>query len=163
MNKTTQQENGDIRMTQTDRGVVIQSSDTILFDTGKADIKPTAAPFLDGVANILKTKSSSHVVIEGHTDNVGSVRLNQELSELRALTVMKALIDRGVAKERIKASGYGMSRPIASNNTLEGRQRNRRTDIILLGERQENLQKQQPDDFWTSLRKTFSPRTVTKE
>ncbi|MNG12636.1 Outer membrane porin F precursor [compost metagenome] len=79
------------------------------------------------------------MLIEGHTDGVGGRDFNQDLSELRALSVMKALVDRGVSKTRIKALGYGMSRPLADNATEAGRQMNRRTDIIILGERQENL------------------------
>ena len=61
------------------------------------------------------------------------------MSELRALSVMKELVNRGVAKNRIKAVGYGMNRPIASNATASGRQQNRRTEIIILGERKENI------------------------
>lgn len=153
---TTGQNSQDaVTMTQTSRGVVIQSSDRILFDTGKADIKPTATPFLDQVANILNTKSRSSVVIEGHTDNVGRAELNQALSELRALSVMEELINRRVDKARIKASGFGMTRPVASNDTEAGRQLNRRTDIILLGEKEENLKGSGFDNFMSSMRGLF--------
>lgn len=145
-----------ISVTQSDRGVVIQSRDSILFDTGKADIKPSATAFLDQVASILTTKSMSGVLIEGHTDNVGSPKLNDALSELRALTVMKALVDRGVDKGRIKASGFGMSRPVADNNTEFGRQANRRTEIILLGEKKENLGENPFESFWRNLKTAFS-------
>lgn len=141
----------DITMTQTDRGVVIQSNDRILFDTGKADIKPTAKPFLDQVANILNTKSKSSVVIEGHTDSVGKAEMNQALSELRALTVMEELVNRGVTKSRIKASGFGMTRPVAGNDTEGGRQLNRRTEIILLGEKEENIKRNGFDAFLRGL------------
>lgn len=144
-----------VTMTQTSRGVVIQSSDSILFDTAKADIKPSAKPFLDQVANILTTKSNSSVVIEGHTDNVGRAELNQALSELRALSVMEQLIERNVDKSRIKASGFGMTRPVASNDTESGRQLNRRTDIILLGEKEENLKGSGFDNFMKSMRGLF--------
>lgn len=135
----TGSDTGDVHMSQSSRGVVIQSSDKILFDTGKADIKPSATVFLDQVSSILLTKSNSSVVIEGHTDNVGRPEMNQALSELRALTVMEELFNRGVPKDRMKASGFGMTRPIATNDTELGRQMNRRTEIILLGEKQENL------------------------
>lgn len=144
-----------IRMRQTSRGVLIQSSNKILFDTGKADIKPSGQAFLDQVANVLLTKSSSRVVVEGHTDNVGSPALNQELSELRALVVMKALIDRHVPKARITANGYGMNRPIATNDTEEGRQLNRRTDILLLGEKEDNLKDTPFNDFLKSVSKLW--------
>lgn len=142
-------------MTQTSRGVVIKSSDRILFDTCKAIIKPSAIPFLDEVATILTTKSNSSVVIEGHTDNVGKAEFNQALSELRALTVMQELVNRHVDKTRIKASGFGMTRPIARNDTDDGRQLNRRTEIILLGEKEENIKGTGFDKFMNSMRDLF--------
>lgn len=128
-----------VSINQTSRGVEIRSTDSILFDSGKYDIKPSGVAFLDRVAELLKTKTRNNVVIEGHTDNVGRNDFNQELSEMRALLVMKALIDRGVAKHRIKAVGFGIDRPIADNSTEEGRKLNRRTDIIILNEKKENL------------------------
>ena len=91
------------------------------------------------IASILKTRTRKPISIEGHTDNVGSVELNRDLSELRALAVMKGLMDRGVPKTRMAYVGYGMSRPIADNSTPEGRLLNRRTEIIILEERKENI------------------------
>lgn len=152
---TPKKQNNDLNVSQTDRGVVIQSRDSILFDTGKAEIKTTAEPFLDQVAKILTTKSKSSVLIEGHTDNVGREQLNSALSELRALMVMKALVDRGVDKGRIKAAGYGMSRPIADNGTDAGRQANRRTEIVLLGEKQENLGDDPFENFMRTMKGWF--------
>lgn len=131
--------NKNVQITQTARGVEIRSSDKILFDSGKADIKPEGSAFLDRVASILKTRTRKPVSIEGHTDNVGPADLNRDLSELRALAVMKGLLDRGVPKARMRYVGYGMSRPIADNSTIEGRQLNRRTEIIILNERKENI------------------------
>lgn len=129
----------NVQITQTARGVEIRSSDKILFDSGKADIKPEGKAFLDRIASILKTRTRKPISIEGHTDNVGSVELNRDLSELRALAVMKGLMDRGVPKTRMAYVGYGMSRPIADNSTPEGRLLNRRTEIIILEERKENI------------------------
>lgn len=131
--------NQGVSVSQTTRGVEIRSSDSILFDSGQYEVKASARPFLDQVAGLLTSRTRSNVLIEGHTDSVGGRDFNQDLSELRALSVMKALVDRGVPKTRIKALGYGMSRPLADNATEAGRQMNRRTDIIILGERQENL------------------------
>lgn len=133
------QANQGVAVSQTARGVQIRSSDSILFDSGQYEVKASARPFLDQMASLLITRTRSNVLIEGHTDSVGGRDFNQDLSELRALSVMKALVDRGVPKTRIKAVGYGMSRPLADNATQAGRQANRRTDIILLGEKQENL------------------------
>ena len=67
------------------------------------------------------------------------VSMNKDLSELRALTVMKALVDRGVPKNRLKAVGYGSTQPVSDNNTEAGRRLNRRTDIIIVGEKTENI------------------------
>lgn len=129
----------DIHIAQTARGVEIRSSDRILFDSGQADIKPEGGPFLDHIATLLNTRTRQPVLIEGHTDNVGPADLNRDLSELRALAVMKGLMDRGVPKSRMRYAGYGMSRPIADNSTPEGRMLNRRTEIIILNERRDNM------------------------
>ncbi|WP_293765133.1 OmpA family protein [uncultured Aquitalea sp.] len=133
-----QQQQG-VSISQTSRGVEISSSDSILFDSGKYEINSGGGVFLDRVADLLKNKTRNSVIIEGHTDNVGRADYNQELSELRALSVAKALVDRGVSKTRMKAQGYGASRPVADNGSEAGRRRNRRTDIIILGEKKENL------------------------
>lgn len=129
----------DVSINQTSRGVEIRSSNSILFDTGKYEVRAGASAFLDQVSLLLKNKTRNNVLIEGYTDSVGSRELNQELSELRALSVMKALVDRGVSKTRIKAVGHGMNHPIADNGSEAGRRLNRRTEIIILGEKQENL------------------------
>ncbi|WP_051228981.1 OmpA family protein [Paludibacterium yongneupense] len=129
----------DVSISQTSRGVEIRSANSILFDTAKYEVKGSANAFLDQVSVLLKDKTRNNVLIEGYTDNVGSRELNQELSELRALSVMKALVDRGVSKNRIRAQGHGMSHPIADNGSEAGRRLNRRTEIIILGEKQENL------------------------
>lgn len=141
----------DVNISQTSRGVEIRSSDSILFEPGKFEIKPGGAVFLDKVANLLNTRTRNNVIIEGHTDNTGSRQLNQDLSDVRALSVMKGLVDRGVAKNRIKAVGYGMSRPIADNGSAEGRRLNRRTDIIIVGEKQENMGKDPLGDLVKSV------------
>lgn len=135
---TTQQQN-EVSVTQTVRGVEIRSSERIMFDSGKYEVKASGKPFLDQMATILNTKTRNTVLIEGHTDNVGSKEFNRDLSELRALTVMKELVNRGVSKARIRYAGYGMSRPLADNGTEYGRSQNRRTDIVILGEKKENI------------------------
>ncbi|MCB6183060.1 OmpA family protein [Leeia sp. TBRC 13508] len=128
-----------VTVNQTSRGVEITSMDSILFDTGKFEINSGGTDFLDRVANVLKTRTKKDVMIEGHTDNVGGADYNKELSDLRALSVVKALIDRGVPKSRLKAMGYGATKPIADNATENGRRLNRRTNIIILDEKKENL------------------------
>ena len=129
----------NVSIKEDSRGVVIFSEESILFDSGAADIKKDAVPFLGKVAEIIISNKNIQVVVEGHTDNVGSDLLNQELSELRALKVMVELVDRGVNKERVQYVGYGMLRPVASNETEYGRSQNRRTEIVLVGAKKEEI------------------------
>jgi len=128
-----------VKVTQTSRGAQITSDDRILFDTGKADVKKEGQVFIERVATILKEKTKANVTIEGYTDNVGAAALNQSLSERRATSVKQALVAKGVAATRISATGFGMNKPVGDNNTAEGRQANRRTNIIVLGESVENI------------------------
>ncbi len=128
-----------VTVTQTKRGAVITSDERILFETGKSDITNNGQVFIDRVAKIIRDKTKANVSIEGHTDNVGSQDLNQRLSERRAASVMQALTAKGVARSRVTMKGYGMTKPVADNGTPDGRQANRRTEIIVLGENAENL------------------------
>ena len=75
---------------------------------------------------------STNAVIEGHTDNVGSEEMNQKLSESRAQEVYTYLVNNGIEEQRMKYSGYGLSRPISSNETDEGRALNRRTEFKII-------------------------------
>lgn len=128
-----------VTVTQTPRGAMITSDERILFDSGKAEITSNGQVFIERVAKILKDKTKANVAIEGHTDNVGGDDLNQRLSERRATAVMQALTAKGVAKNRMNTKGYGMTKPVADNGTSDGRQANRRTEIIVLGESAENI------------------------
>lgn len=128
-----------VKVTQTSRGAQITSDDRILFDTGRSDIKQEGQVFIERVAKILKEKTKANVAVEGYTDNVGAANLNQALSEKRASSVKQALVAKGVAASRITATGFGMSKPVADNSTAEGRQANRRTSIVVLGESVENI------------------------
>ncbi len=111
-----------------------------LFDSGQAEVKPEGRELLRQVAETLKTVSDQEIRIEGHTDNVpikGRLRTkfpsNLELSTARALNIMRYLIEvGGVPAERMTAVGYADTRPVATNDTPEGRQENRRIEIILL-------------------------------
>lgn len=125
---------GGIRIRQVGNGTQITSDENLLFDSGKATLKPGGQAFLDKLARALREKRLANVLVEGHTDNVGSAQLNDELSERRALAVRQALIDRNIAASRISARGLGMAKPIADNGTAEGRAANRRTEIFVIGE-----------------------------
>ena len=103
---------------------MVELREKVQFDTGKATLKPESGPLLDEIANVLRAHPEvTSVVIEGHTDSTGGASFNQRLSQARADAVMEALVDRGVEKERLSAKGFGPTRPIASNDTPEGRER----------------------------------------
>ncbi len=124
---------------QTDRGAQITSDERIMFETGKAEVKADGQVFVQRVAGILKDKTKANVVVEGHTDNVGTAELNQALSTQRANAVRDGLIASGVAASRIQATGFGFNKPVADNTTPDGRQSNRRTEIIVIGETVERI------------------------
>jgi len=104
---------------------------TILFDTGKATIKEQSAKVLADIIGIMKEYPNSNFLIEGHTDNTGSEKLNKRLSGERASSVMTYLIENGVASNRLSHEGFGEDRPLDSNKTREGRANNRRVEISL--------------------------------
>lgn len=126
---TLEQELAALKAKKTDRGMVLTLGD-VLFDTGKATLKPGAYATVDRLATVLKEAPDRKVMIEGHTDSVGSEELNQALSERRAASVQTALLERGVGSDQIVAVGKGKNYPIASNEDAGGRQRNRRVEMI---------------------------------
>jgi OOP family OmpA-OmpF porin len=108
----------------------IQILKQIQFETGKASIKDNSFGILDEIVKLMKANSDiGHLSVEGHTDNRGAVDMNEQLSQTRAESVMKYLIDHGIAEDRLDAHGYGPSRPIAPNDTEAGRQKNRRVEF----------------------------------
>lgn len=119
-----------IQVTNDARGTIISMSD-ILFETGNADLTADLKTSLAKIAGILLVFKNSRVVVEGHTDNVGTEEYNQSLSERRAENVMNFLSEQGVAATRLTAIGYGLSRPVSDNETKEGRAKNRRVDLIV--------------------------------
>ena len=100
------------------------------FDFNKATIKPGARDELDAAVKTLRDNPSVNVVVEGHTDSVGSDSYNQKLSERRAQAVRDYLVRQGIDASRITVRGYGKTRPVASNATAEGRAENRRAEVI---------------------------------
>jgi outer membrane protein OmpA-like peptidoglycan-associated protein len=104
----------------------------IFFETNKATLKPESTTELERVATLLKENPGIRLEISGHTDNVGSYRANQKLSEARAKSVVDYLIDQGVDKSRLEYKGYSFTQPVADNNTAEGRAQNRRVEFKVL-------------------------------
>src|SRR5580698_10010609 len=117
----------------TARGLVVNMSD-VLFDTGKFTLRPLAREKLAKISGIVLAYPSLLLAIEGNTDSVGSEALNQTLSEQRAEGVRSYLTQQGVPASSTTAHGFGKTRPIASNDTSEGRQQNRRVELIVSGE-----------------------------
>ncbi len=105
---------------------------TILFDTGKSSIKAESTSVMVDIITILKEYPNAKFTVEGHTDSVGSAKLNQSLSESRALSVKEFLVEKGIEEFRLSAVGYGEDKPMATNNTKTGRAQNRRVEINLV-------------------------------
>lgn len=127
-----------IKLQMMEKGLVITVVGDLLFDSGKAKIKSEAYPLLDKVSEVLKDNMAKfNVGIEGHTDNHpikhSGWKSNWELSTARALSVVHYLAtNQGISPERLSAIGYGEYRPVASNETKDGRKQNRRVEIVIL-------------------------------
>ena len=117
---------------ETSRGLVISLSD-ILFETGKATLKPGAVQNINRIAAVLNQYPDYQISVEGHTDSRGSDAYNQTLSENRARAVANALIAAGIASTRMSSKGFGESQPVADNSTAAGMQQNRRVEVVVLG------------------------------
>lgn len=126
---TAQQQLADMQAKQTDRGVVVTLGD-VLFDTGKSTLKPGAMSAINRLATFLSQNPNTKVLIEGHTDSVGSEDYNIGLSERRARAVATELESRGIADSQIQTLGRGKDMPVATNDTPAGRQQNRRVEIV---------------------------------
>jgi outer membrane protein OmpA-like peptidoglycan-associated protein len=113
--------------------LIVNMSD-VLFDTGSFTLKPAAREKLAKVSGILLAHPGLTLQVEGHTDSVGSDEMNQRLSDQRAGSVREFLVGQGVDSSSITAEGFGKTEPIASNDSPEGRQRNRRVEIVVNGE-----------------------------
>ncbi len=129
-NKLNELQSKLIQVTEDARGIILSMSD-ILFDVDKATLKPDLKTSLARVAGILTVYQELNVSVEGHTDNTGSEEHNLKLSEQRAKNVLDFLVEQGIAAARLSSKGYGMDRPVADNSTKEGRQKNRRVDLVI--------------------------------
>lgn len=104
----------------------------VFFDTGKSTLKSSSNEALNNLYSFLDRKKDIRIEIGGHTDNVGDDESNMKLSQTRANAVRDYLINKGISADRLIAKGYGETDPVASNDTPEGRQKNRRTQIRIL-------------------------------
>ncbi|HEX6733240.1 MAG TPA: flagellar motor protein MotD [Azonexus sp.] len=131
---------GKVRLLETSRGVTIEINDSILFQPGQARLQTESTNAMLVIASVLAT-SDFPITVEGHTDNIPistpQFPSNWELSAMRATTVLRLFNDGGVGAERLTAIGYGETRPVETNTTIEGRARNRRVSILIDSNRPE--------------------------
>jgi outer membrane protein OmpA-like peptidoglycan-associated protein len=120
-----------LELRQTDRGVVVTLGD-VLFERGQTELQPDARENLADVVELLQTEPDKRIRIEGHTDSTGPASINLRISQQRADAVGNELISMGIDADRVQAIGMGEDFPIATNETDQGRRRNRRVDVILL-------------------------------
>ena len=130
MNKLNELQSKLIQVSKDARGIILSMSD-ILFDVNKATLKADLKTSLAKVAGILSVYQQFNVSIEGNTDNTGSAEHNMKLSQQRADNVKAFLVEQGIDAARLDAKGLGMTMPIADNSTKEGRQKNRRVDLVI--------------------------------
>jgi outer membrane protein OmpA-like peptidoglycan-associated protein len=125
--------NSILQTRDTARGLIVNMSD-VLFDTGSSTLKAGAREKLAKISGILLAHPGLTLQIEGHTDSVGSDTFNQQLSERRSDSVRDFLAEQGVTPSSMTAHGFGKTQPVASNDTAEGRQRNRRVELVVNGD-----------------------------
>jgi outer membrane protein OmpA-like peptidoglycan-associated protein len=128
-----QQLNSVLQTTDSPRGLVVNMAD-VLFDFGKYNLKTDAQIKLAKLAGIIQAHPGLHLAIEGHTDNIGGDEANMKLSQQRADTVRDFIVQQGLSADSVTAVGLGKMEPVADNSTNEGRQKNRRVEIIVSGE-----------------------------
>lgn len=119
----------DVVLTRKGASIVLEN---LIFAQGKATIRPESFPSLDEVVVMLKERPSIVIQLEGHTDNLGSEKLNVELSQDRVDNVKKYLVSKGIAKDRIKTKAFGGSQPLVQGNSQEARAKNRRVEMRIL-------------------------------
>ncbi len=122
----------DVTETDGGRAILVNLPDGVTFDVGSASLRPAFRATLDRVATSMMEYPDSLIDVYGHTDSTGSDVFNQRLSEQRAATVMNYLISRGVPAARLRSQGFGETMPVASNDTTDGRARNRRVEIKIV-------------------------------
>ena len=125
--------NAILQTRDTARGLIVNMSD-VLFDTGKSTLRPLAREKLAKVAGIVSGHPGLRLDVEGYTDSVGGDEYNQQLSEQRGTSVRDYLMMQGMQGSSVTAKGFGKTQPVASNDTAEGRQQNRRVELVISGE-----------------------------
>jgi outer membrane protein OmpA-like peptidoglycan-associated protein len=115
----------------TSEGILVSFESDVLFQTNSSFLSAAAKTELDKFVEMIKSDKISKLVVNGHTDATGTAEYNLGLSEKRAQSVKTYLVSKGISSNRISTHGYGITKPIAPNNTVEGRGKNRRVEIII--------------------------------
>lgn len=120
-----------LKMTPIEVGGVVRLNN-IFFDTGKSELRPESGPELDRLVTTLNEAPKMVIEVRGHTDNTGSNEINAKLSQDRADSVREYFISKGIEPDRVASKGFGESKPVATNDTDEGRQQNRRVEFVIV-------------------------------
>ena len=112
-----------------EKSIILQN---IYFDFDKYELLKESYPQLDLIVKYLEKNSNIQIAINGHTDNIGTTEYNYELSSKRAQSVVEYLLAKGITSSRLKSEGFGYSIPLSSNETKEGRHKNRRIEMKIL-------------------------------
>jgi len=115
-----------------DDGIIVTMKDKILFDFNSSELKAGSRAALQKMADVFKKYDKTDMTVTGHTDNVGTASYNLQLSERRAKAVADYLMSLGVSRDRMRIMGFGLERPVASNDSAEGRSQNRRVEIHIV-------------------------------
>ncbi len=116
----------------TDRGIMVTFDSDVLFPLNSSYLTDRAKSEIDKLVNLLAEYPGASLIVDGHTDATGTEEYNQWLSEKRAESVKKYAVEKGLDEKRITTQGHGQTKPIAANNTKEGRQQNRRVEVTIV-------------------------------
>lgn len=120
----------------TDRGIMVTFDSDVLFPLNSSYLTDKAKGEIDKLVNLLADYPGASLIVDGHTDATGTAEYNQWLSEKRAESVKNYVADHGIQGSRITTNGYGQAKPVAPNNTKEGRQQNRRVEVTIVTKKQ---------------------------
>ncbi len=138
MDKQAEEIRRDLKGAKVERvgeGILITFDSGLLFDVGSYQLRPATRNNLVELAKTLNKYPDTEILVEGHTDNRGAADYNMTLSENRAKSVYNQLVRQGISSKRFTVVGYGLTQPIADNNTTEGRQLNRRVEIAIFADK----------------------------
>lgn len=121
----------DAKVERVGEGIVVEFSSSVLFDFNKSNVNPAAEPTLNKLLEILNKYPDTNIELQGHTDNTGSEKYNQTLSEKRARSVDDYLVQKGIVSNRMTTKGFGETIPKYDNTTAEGRAQNRRVEFLI--------------------------------